>query len=98
MTEVQVLTHPRKFELLPPFLSALFIVMFLFFIDEGYYDFRWMGDIGNWIVFVVYLAIFFPFQWLISHFVFRNVFGWKKVGIMMFLAVPVTIGFLWLIL
>ena len=37
--------------------SALLISLMLFYIDEGYYDLRWMTDIGNWIVFVVYFSV-----------------------------------------
>lgn len=84
-------------EFLAPLFSAFLIVMFLFFIDEGYYDFRWMADAGNWFVFCIYLSIFFLLQWLISHFLFRRVTGWKKILVMAIVAVPVIIGFLWLV-
>lgn len=39
------------------FLIALVYTLFLFYIDEGYNDFRWMKDPGNWIIFVVYVSI-----------------------------------------
>lgn len=40
-------------------LSGFLIVQFLFFIDEGFYDFRWMKSAGNWFVFFIYwLGIF----------------------------------------
>ena len=32
--------------------SSILVTMFLFFIDEGYYDFRWMRDGGNWLIFI----------------------------------------------
>lgn len=36
------------------------ITQYLFFIDEGYNDFRWMKSFGNWIVYLLYFgAIFF---------------------------------------
>lgn len=41
--------------ILPLFIS-LVITLFLFYIDEGFYDFRWMLNVGNWIVFLVYVA------------------------------------------
>ncbi len=28
-------------------LNSFLVTQFLFFIDEGFYDFRWMKDIGN---------------------------------------------------
>ena len=36
---------------------AFVFTQLLFFIDEGYLDFRWMRSIGNWIVFVPYLFL-----------------------------------------
>jgi len=35
-------------------ISAVIVTFLLFFIDEGYYDLRWMKNIGNWIMFIVY--------------------------------------------
>ena len=51
-------------------LSTLLITQFLFFIDEGYNDFRWMKSIGNWVVYFLYFGIIslgqLFFWWLIS--------------------------------
>ena len=78
------------------FLSALLIVLFMFFIDEGYYDFRWMLNWGNWIVFVIYLAIFFPVQWIIARFLLRKFHGMTKVWMMLFIGIPLTVLlFIW---
>jgi len=52
-------------------LATVAVVFFLFFIDEGYYDLRWMGDAGNWFMFLVYLAFVFPVQWLLAGMVTR---------------------------
>ncbi len=41
--------------------SFLF-VNFLFFIDEGWYDLRWMKQPGNWLAFALYLGILFGSQ------------------------------------
>lgn len=91
-------TQAIRTHLLLPFLSALGIVMFLFFIDEGYYDFRWMGDPGNWIVFGLYMGIMFLFQWLISHFLLRRLHGTRKAIAMLAGVMPATIIlFLWLV-
>ena len=38
-------------------ISAISITFFLFYIDEGYYDLRWMNNLGNWIVFCLYAMI-----------------------------------------
>ena len=37
---------------------SFIVTMFLFFIDEGYYEFRWMKGLRNWVAFVVYIAGF----------------------------------------
>jgi len=46
--------------------SALLITQFLFFIDEGYYDFGWMVHWGGWLVYAIYVGIIFGFQYGIS--------------------------------
>lgn len=38
--------------------SAVLVTLMLFYIDEGFYDLRWMKDIGNWIVFIIYVSMF----------------------------------------
>jgi hypothetical protein len=41
------------------FIISNIITQVLFFIDEGYNDFRWMKEPGNWFVYFIYiLAIF----------------------------------------
>ena len=57
---------PQGVQVIPAAISTVAIVMFLFYIDEGYYDFRWMRNAGNWLMFVVYLAFVFPIQWLLA--------------------------------
>jgi hypothetical protein len=86
-------------EVLIPLASAFFLVMFLFFIDEGYYDFRWMFQWGNWIAFMIYLVILFPIQWIIAHFGFGKYEGLKKSALMFGIGVPLTLLlFYWIVL
>lgn len=47
-------------------LNSFIVAQFLFFIDEGYYDFRWMKDLGNWMVFVVYFFVLFGMLLLLN--------------------------------
>ncbi|ESU24934.1 hypothetical protein FEDK69T_04900 [Flavobacterium enshiense DK69] len=47
-------------------LNSFIVAQFLFFIDEGYYNFRWMKDIGNWMVFVVYFFVLFGMLLLLN--------------------------------
>ena len=59
--------------------SYLFLIisvvasLFLFYIDEGYYNFQWMKFWGNWIVFMIYAGIIFVVQQLFA-LIFREVF------------------------
>lgn len=39
------------------FIIANIITQFLCFIDEGYYDFRWMKSWGNWVVYLIYVLV-----------------------------------------
>lgn len=48
-----------------PLAIAAGVTLFLFYIDEGYYNFKWMLNIGNWVVFAIYVSILFFAQWLI---------------------------------
>ncbi len=69
-------------------ISAFVVSMFFFYIDEGYYDFRWMKSTGNWIVFVVYIGMLFPLPYVLSRFLFKHETGWKKLFIDNLIAIP----------
>ena len=45
---------------------AAALTLFLFYIDEGYYSFKWMLDIGNWFVYFLYVFVFFGLFSLVS--------------------------------
>lgn len=38
------------------------LTLYLFYIDEGYFSFQWMKSFGNWIIYIVYVAIIFLIQ------------------------------------
>lgn len=61
--------------------STLLITIFLFFIHEGYYDFRWLHNPGNWIVFPVYALPIFTLQLLFEEIVFKNYRGPGKTAL-----------------
>lgn len=44
---------------------AFIFTSFLFFIDEGYYDFNWTKRLVNWVVFAIYALPIFLLQFLI---------------------------------
>lgn len=62
----------------------------MFYIDEGYYDFRWMKSSGNWIVFSIYFAALFLAQWVV-HLVW-TVFGKPNPALVSFLGLMVVVG------
>ena len=85
--------------------SYLFLIisvvasLFLFYIDEGYYNFQWMKSWGNWIVFMIYAGIIFVVQQLFA-FIFRKVFKVNNrnyliaaIGVPVAISVLVTIIF-----
>lgn len=53
-------------------INSFLITQFLFFIDEGYYNFRWMTNVGNWMVFGVYFVALTGILYLIN-------FGLSKI-------------------
>ncbi len=49
-------------------LTAMALAFFLAYIDEGYYDFRWMSEPENWIAIFLYVALFWAMQAVLSVF------------------------------
>lgn len=99
MSSITVTPGNTRDSILIPLGSAFVITFFLFFIDEGYYDFRWMLEWGNWVVFVLYLAFMFPVHWAISHFLFRKYQGTRKAILMFGIGIPITLAlFYWIVL
>ncbi|CAM3596928.1 hypothetical protein [Flavobacterium saliperosum] len=47
-------------------INSFLISQFLFFIDEGNYNFRWMTNMGNWLIFLIYLALITGILFLIN--------------------------------
>lgn len=68
--------------------TTTIVILFLFFIDEGYYNFNWMLNWGSWVVFLIYLIVLFPVQLLISAFMFKKYVGWKKILLVSLVGIP----------
>lgn len=64
-------------------MSAAAITFALFFIDEGYYDFRWMKNPGNWIAFVAYVLMLFVGQLAVLKLFLSKYRGGGKLAISM---------------
>jgi len=54
---------------------ATLITMYLFYLDEGYFNFMWMKNFGNWIFFMIYGSFFLFGQLLVKRFVLKNYTG-----------------------
>ena len=60
-------------------LSTICVTLFLGFIDEGYYNFNFLLDFGNWIVLGVYGIGIYCCQWFLLNVVLAKVkSNWKK--------------------
>jgi len=66
---VQSDTETKKF-LLPLFVSII-ITLFLVYIDEGNYNFKWMLNLGNWVAFFIYVSVIYVAQLILILPVFR---------------------------
>ncbi|MEY2963899.1 MAG: hypothetical protein RL754_1160 [Bacteroidota bacterium] len=44
------------------FIATHLLMQLAFWVDEGYYDFRWMREPGNWIVYTLYSTVVFTVQ------------------------------------
>jgi len=87
-----------------PLMLAILVTGLLFFIDEGYYDMRWVEDPGNWFIFFVYSGIILGGQLLIREFMFKKYNGWRRhlavasVGIPLGIATAIGFFLLWSVL
>ena len=68
---IQSSTETERY-ILPLFISII-ITLFLCYIDEGYYNFKWMLNFGNWIAFFVYLSVIYVAQLILLLPFFRPV-------------------------
>jgi len=54
---------------------AILLTNILFYIDEGYYNLKWMNSPGNWIAFALYVTVMVLFQWITSMLIKQLYFG-----------------------
>lgn len=59
------------------FITSVVITFFLFYIDEGYYNFKWMKDPGNWMALVIYVMLIWGII-LLFGFSITRLFKWMK--------------------
>jgi len=94
------LTIPKR---LSPFLVHLVVSVvlttFLFWLDEGYYNFNWTKNLWNWLFFVIYASAMFIGQTITDKYFLKKFKDDSKqvlvgfIGIPLGLAILFTIGF-----
>lgn len=63
----------NNYQIKIPLALSVLVTLFLFYIDEGYYNFKWMLNIGNWLIFMIYVFILFLSQMaVIKAIVYKN--------------------------
>lgn len=77
MSTIALSAKAKTSESLILLVSAVAITFALFFIDEGYYDFRWMKNPGNWIAFAAYVLMLFVGQLVVLNLFLR---AYKGIG------------------
>ena len=81
--------HISNMELVRIALITFLILQFLFFIDEGFYNFQWMNSWMNWIVFSIYFSILLGIQVLM--YLCAQLFGMKR-NLMMISTLGIGLG------
>lgn len=70
---------------------SVLLTTFLFYIDEGYYNFNWTRNIGNWIMFVVYAGSMFLGQTLTEKFILKKYTGNSKSILTSLIGIPLGV-------
>ncbi len=60
-------------------ISSILITLFLFFIDEGNYDFNWTAEPFVWVIFLIYAVPIFLGQLLLSKVVLKKINQTRRI-------------------
>lgn len=74
-----------------PLMHSGLITFYLFYLDEGYFDLRWMHEAGNWLLFVVYIILLLPVPLAVHALLFRQYTGWRKAILDGTVSIPLTL-------
>jgi hypothetical protein len=79
-----------------PLLVSMVITLFLCYIDEGYYNFKWIWNIGNWIAFFFYMGVIYLVQLvlILPFFQFAPKFILNSIRVILFLSGILLLGFI----
>jgi len=78
-----------------PLLVSIVITLFFCYIDEGYYNFKWMLNLENWVAFFVYLAAIYLLQLILilPFFRFAPKFVLKATRLVLIVSGVLFLGF-----
>jgi hypothetical protein len=74
--------------------AALTLSLWLFYIDEGLYNFAWMRSWLNWIWLLVYSGWIWAAQMLAGRYLFKQYTTWERVILGILLVTPISAGLL----
>ena len=77
-----------KLNLVTPCVIAVVLSTFLFYIDEGYYNFKWLLSPGNMFVFVIYVSGFVLGQCITAAILYKRISGYVNAAIVFFVGLP----------
>ena len=73
--------------------NATIVTLFLFYIDESYYNFNWMTSVGNWFVFFIYLT-FLTVLLLALNLILQNKLNIYVITVINLVLLPLTVIYL----
>lgn len=83
----------KRKELLILMTSSILITLFLFFIDEGNYNFNWATEPFVWIVFLIYAVPIFLGQLAMSKIVLKKISRIHKIILSILIGSVIGISF-----
>jgi hypothetical protein len=83
----------KKWRIITPAIWSFLTIMFIFFVDEGHYNFTWVHQRENWIAFAIYAIGFLFSQLITSLIILRNYRGRNKVRLLSIVTVALGLFF-----
>jgi hypothetical protein len=83
----------KKWRVITPAICSFLTIMFIFFVDEGHYNFKWIHQRENLIAFAIYVIGFLFSQLITSLIIFRNYRGKNKTRLLTLVTVALGLFF-----
>jgi len=82
-------TLGNRYNIIAPAIISVVLLMFLFYIDEGYYNFSWTLDFRTRIIFFIYTGVFYVIQMVIQVLI---IYLFKKHSVFFQLLLPAILA------